>query len=57
MSDEYVTVKRQLLREAHRLIYRLASKLPTGKIDQDESLEMAVVLMELQLGMTRRSKE
>lgn len=57
MNDDYVTVSRQLLREAHRLIYRLVDKIPSKKITADESLEMAAVLMELQLRMTRRSKE
>jgi hypothetical protein len=54
-SDDYVTVSRQLIRDAHKLIYHLAGKLPPKKISMDESLEMASVLMELQLNMTKRS--
>ena len=57
MTDDYVTVSRQLLRETHRLIYRLVDKIPSKKITVDESLEMAAVLMELQLGMTKRATE
>ena len=57
MSDEYVTVHRNLLREAERLIYRLADKVGPKKISQDFSLEMAVVLTELTLAMTRRSEQ
>jgi hypothetical protein len=57
MTDDYVTVSRQLLREAHRLIYRLVDKIPSKKITADESLEMAAVLMGLQLAMTKRAAE
>jgi hypothetical protein len=56
-TDEYVTVKRQLLRECSRLIYQLASKVSPGRISQDDSMMMAVLLTELQLAMTRRSEQ
>jgi len=57
MTDEYVTVHRNLLREAERLIYRLADKVGPKKISQDFSLEMAVVLTGLRLAMTKRAAE
>ena len=56
-SDDYVTVSRQLLRDAHKLIYHLAGKIKPGKISMDESMEMAGLLMELQLAMTKRSEQ
>jgi hypothetical protein len=56
-TDDYVTVTRQLLRESSKLIYHLASKVQPGRISQDESMMMAVLLTELQLAMTKRASE